>query len=194
MFGLGTDSAAVMTGRLNGLGAKVKRRNPELVQVHCVAHRLNLAASQAGKTMEYCQLYHSRIHSLYDYYINFQPRYDRLRELQVLLHGKAQQMTQPTSVRWLSVEACVKKIFSSYDAIVMSLEGEKDPKAISLFQFTANSLFLLFTALLINVLIVIGIRSLTFQKDSVDLSHIRHFLESTTSTLETMKVRSDKVN
>ena len=101
-------------------------------------------------------------------------------------------MTEPTSVCWLSVEAYVKKIFSSYDAIVMSLEGEKDPKAISLFQFTANSLFLLFTALLTDVLTVIGILSLTFQKDSVDLSHIRHSLASTTSTLEAMKVGLDK--
>ena len=151
-----------MTGRLNGLGAKLKRRNSEFVQVHCVAHYLNLAASQAGKAIEYRQSYHSRIHSLYFYYTNSQPRYDRLRELQVLLHDKAQQMTEPTSVRWLSVEACVKKIFSSYDAIVMSLEGEKDPKAIGLFQFTANGLFLLFTALLIDVLTVIGILSLTF--------------------------------
>ena len=120
VFGLCTDGAAVMTGRLNGLGAKLKRRNAEFVQIHCVAHRLNLAVSQAGKSIESCQSYHSKIHSLYDYYTNSQPRYDRLRELQVLLHGKAQQVAEPTSVRWLSVEACVKKVFTSYDAIVMS--------------------------------------------------------------------------
>ena len=72
------------------------------------------------------------------------------------MHGKAQQMTEPTSVGWLSVEACVKKILSSYDAIVMSLEGEKDPKAIGLFQFTANSLNLLFSALLIGWLVDFG--------------------------------------
>ena len=49
-------------------------------------------------------------------------------------------------------------------------------------------------ALLINVLTVIGILSLTLQKNSVDLSHVRHSLESTNSTLETMKIGSDKVN
>ena len=51
----------------------------------------------------------------------------------------------------------------------------------------------MFTALLIDALTVIGILSLTFQKDSVDLSHIRHSLASTTSTLEAMKVGLDKV-
>ena len=53
LLGLGTDGASVMTGRLNGLGAKLKRRNPKLTQVHCVAHRLNLAASQAGKDINF---------------------------------------------------------------------------------------------------------------------------------------------
>ena len=64
ILGLGTDGAAVMTGRLNGLGAKLRRRNSKLIQVHCVAHRLNLAASQAGRAIEYCQQYHCNIQSL----------------------------------------------------------------------------------------------------------------------------------
>lgn len=34
-----------------------------------------------------------------------------------------------------------KKIFSSYDSIAMSLDGEKDPKAVGLYQFIADSLF-----------------------------------------------------
>ena len=47
LLGLGTDGASDMTG------AKLKRRNPKLTQVHCVAHRLNLAASQAGKDINF---------------------------------------------------------------------------------------------------------------------------------------------
>ena len=74
-------------------------------------------------------------------------------------------MTEPSSIRWLTVEACLKKVFSSYVAIVMFLDGEKDPKAIGLFNFIAKSLFVLFTALFIDVLTVVGILSLTFQKD-----------------------------
>ena len=39
-----TDGAAVVTGCHNGLGVKLKQLNNILIQVHCVAHRLNLAA------------------------------------------------------------------------------------------------------------------------------------------------------
>ena len=44
IVGLGTDGAAVMTGH-HGLGVKLKQLNNNLIEVHCVAHRLNLAAS-----------------------------------------------------------------------------------------------------------------------------------------------------
>lgn len=43
IVGLETDGAAVVTGGHNGLGVKLKQLNNILIQVHCVAHRLNLA-------------------------------------------------------------------------------------------------------------------------------------------------------
>ena len=194
LLGLGTDGASVMTGRLNGLGAKLKRRNPKLTQVHCVAHRLNLAASQAGKDINFCKRYHEMIHSLYKFYSDSSVRYDRLRELQELLIGKATQMTEPTSVRWLSVEAAVKAIFANYAPVYQSLESEKTGgKADGLLKFVSTVKFVLFTVLLIDILTVVGILSLTFQKDSVNFSHIRQNVSTSRETLLTMKTHSETV-
>ena len=53
LMGLGTDGASVMVGCHNGVGAKLKEKSEKLVQVHCVAHRLNLAAPQASKNINY---------------------------------------------------------------------------------------------------------------------------------------------
>ena len=58
----------------------------------------------------------------------------------------------------------------------------------------ATSVFLLVTALLVDVLTVIGILSLTFQKDTVNLSSIRHYVDSTINTLNTMSTGSSTVN
>ncbi|KAK1891644.1 Zinc finger protein 862, partial [Dissostichus eleginoides] len=44
VMGLGSDGASVMTGKRAGVGALLKRVNPFLIQVHCVAHRAALAA------------------------------------------------------------------------------------------------------------------------------------------------------
>ena len=45
---LASDGVSVMTGRLNGVGARLKRdHNPNIMQMHCIAHRLALAEGQA---------------------------------------------------------------------------------------------------------------------------------------------------
>ena len=45
----GSDGAAVMTGRRSGVAARLKGHNPEIDSVHCGAHRLALASSQAAQ-------------------------------------------------------------------------------------------------------------------------------------------------
>ena len=196
LMGLGTDGASVMVGCRAGLGVKLKEMNNKMVQVHCVAHRLNLAASQAGKDIPYMQDFHRYIQLLYRFFADSQVRYDKLRELQSLLHGEVKQVPEGTSVRWLSIESAVKMIFSHFDAITMALEDDKDKtgKAAGLWSFIATSIFLLVTALLIDVLTCIGILSLTFQKDNVNLSAIRHNVDSTIATLNTMRNGSHTVN
>ena len=37
-----------MTGRLNGVAARLKRHSPRMISVHCVEHRLALAAAHAS--------------------------------------------------------------------------------------------------------------------------------------------------
>ncbi|KAJ8303281.1 hypothetical protein KUTeg_019677 [Tegillarca granosa] len=159
---LGTDGASVMVGCRNGLGVKMKTEyNNKLVQVHCVAHRLNLAASQVSTGIPYMEDYKRYIQLLYKFYSDSSVRYDKLRELQTLLHGKVKQVPEGTSVRWLSVESAVKMIS--------------------------------ITALPIDILTVIGILSLTFQQDIVNLSSIRRNVDATVSTLRTMVQHSDTV-
>lgn len=47
---------------------------------------------------------------------------------------------------------------------------------------------------MIDILTVIGVLSVTFQKDAVNLSYIRHSVSSTIDTLSDMKTGSNKVN
>ena len=68
LMGLGTDGAAVMVGCRGGLGVKLKEKNNMLIQVHCIAHRLNLAASQASSGIPYMQDYHRYIQLLYRFF------------------------------------------------------------------------------------------------------------------------------
>lgn len=53
LVGFASDGANVMTGCRNGVAARLARRQPLLTSTHCVAHRLALAASQAGDDVPY---------------------------------------------------------------------------------------------------------------------------------------------
>lgn len=112
------------------------------------------------------------------------------------MHGKVKQVVEPSSVRWLSVEACVTMILEYYDSLVMSLENEKSSKAtvVGIWQFTASTPFLLTTTFLIDVLSVIRTLSLLFQMDIANLSVIRHSVTSTVQAFEGMIDGSPVVN
>ena len=47
VIGLGSDGSSVMASDIRGVNGMMKQLNPFLVFVHCVAHCLNLAVSQA---------------------------------------------------------------------------------------------------------------------------------------------------
>ena len=112
------------------------------------------------------------------------------------MHGKVKQVVDPSSVRWLFVETCIRMIFEDYDSLVMFLENEKSSNAtaVGIWQFTASTLFLLTTALLIDVLSVIGTLSPLFQKDIANLSLISHSVTSTVQAFERMIDGSPVVN
>ena len=65
LMGFGSDGASVMTGRLSGVATRLHRSNPYLVAIHCVAHRLALACSQAGQKVSYIQKFKKALTSLY---------------------------------------------------------------------------------------------------------------------------------
>lgn len=58
------DGAAVMSGHLNGLQAKVRERYPCASFVHCCAHVLNLVLSQACSTIKDCKILFSTLNGL----------------------------------------------------------------------------------------------------------------------------------
>ena len=52
----GSDGAAVMMDRRSEVAARLKGDNPEIVSVHCGAHRLALASSQAAQHVPYMDI------------------------------------------------------------------------------------------------------------------------------------------
>ena len=68
--GIGTDGASTMMGRHNGVVARLKSITPSAIGVHCAAHRLNLASSQAGDSIPYVKKFSNILRQLYDFFDN----------------------------------------------------------------------------------------------------------------------------
>ena len=80
--GIGTDGAATMTGCHNGVVARLKETTPSVFGVHCAAHRLNLASSQAGDAIPY---FNNILRQLVDYFDNSAVRSAGLQAIQTLV-------------------------------------------------------------------------------------------------------------
>ena len=191
---LASDGAAVMTGKYNGVGAKLRQDIPHLVQVHCVAHKLALAAGQACRDVTLFNEYQLTLKNIYRYFNNSALRYNELRALQDLLQTDEdmRQVTlkEPASFRWLSFEAAVTAISDVYPALYMELEHDASKgvaEAKGLFTKVKNITFVLVTAFLRDILGVINKLSQTFQKNDLDISTVNVMIDSTISKLENFK-------
>ena len=65
--GIGTDGASTMLGCRNGVVAQLKRIRPSAIGIHCAAHRLDLASSQAGDAVSYVKKFNTIIRQLFDF-------------------------------------------------------------------------------------------------------------------------------
>ena len=125
---LASDGASVMTGRLTGVGARLRKDIPHMIQVHCVAHKLALAAGQACKNITLFNEYQLTLKNIYRYFNNSAVRYNELRALQDFLQADEDMrhvtLKEPASFRWLSLEGAVKAISDVYPALYMELEHD----------------------------------------------------------------------
>ena len=63
-----TDGAGAMIGRHNGMAAIIKREVPDLINIHCVCHRLALACADASKELNYIKKVEGLLPQVWKFY------------------------------------------------------------------------------------------------------------------------------
>ena len=188
--GLSTDGARAMTGRENGFVAYMRKDNPYLIDIHCIAHRLALASSQAANNIPYLQKYKWFVISIYSYFSHSASRQTRLKELEQVLQDPVLKYRPLYEVRWLSMFQAVHAIRINLSSL-LTFESEwaefSDPRARGILEEVTRFLFLATTHLLEDVLDVLKRLSKVFQKESVDFSIVPPLVESAICTIDGMK-------
>ena len=196
---LASDGASVMVGRKNGVGARLRSEYvPYLVQVHCIAHRLALAAANACKKVPFFDQFQCTIKQVYRFYTNSPVRYNSLRQLQQVLEDdpclRTITLKEPASFRWLSMHQAVKAVFSVFPALCLQLDNEcaekGSPDAKGLLTKLRSVKFVFSLALLLDVLEPITKLSKVFQGDLIDISIVRPAVDSTIAVLEDLQANA----
>jgi len=171
----GSDGASVMTGRLSGVAVRLTHHNPRMIAVHCVNHRLALAAAHASDSVPYLQQFKSILQTLFFFYQNSAVRMASLHAIQEILDDPQIKCKLAKDVRWLSHDNAIKAVIRTLPSILVSLDREAsengEPTAHGLYKFMKSYKFVATAYLLSDVLPHLSRLSRIFQKENVDLSY-----------------------
>jgi len=132
-----SDGASVMTGSRSGVATRLKELNPQLINFHCICHRLALACmSYISSVLKWLsQLWYMFQNSpkKMAVYLKTQAEMKAL----TLSTDKARshvtrRLKKARTTRWLSFDASVKAVYSDYPALLHTLNSLKDGDATSL--------------------------------------------------------------
>ncbi|KAK1901674.1 Zinc finger protein 862 [Dissostichus eleginoides] len=124
LYGLGTDGAAVMTGRLNGVAKQLTDSFPKLVSVACAAHRLALACKDASNAVRYMAHFRNHLQELHLFFRNSVNRSATLRSAATTLGLNDLKVKEVKDTRWLSQDLAVQNLQRNLPAVLAALAKE----------------------------------------------------------------------
>ncbi|KAF7219382.1 zinc finger protein 862-like [Nothobranchius furzeri] len=186
-----TDGAAVMTGCRQGVIKKLRELyNPDLVGIHCTAHRLALAASDAANSVPQVKRFQQDLRSIFIFFSNSAVRSNKLHELQKQLDEPQLKFTQPHAVRWLSIHNAVSVVCRSLKSLrdvlehMASSNAQDADKAKGLLLAVRQFNFVALCHMMKDVLMHVVLLSKHFQREDLDFSTAQPMVESTKEALK----------
>ena len=190
MRGIGTDGAATMIGKHNGVVTRLRAITPTAISVHCAAHRLNLASSQAANAIPYVKKFNTILRQIFAFFDNSCVRTAGLKAIQCLLQQKG-SLVAPCTTRWLSIEQSVSRLRDCFASVIISLqrEGEErgDAKALGLQAMVTEYRFVATMLMMCDALPHVARMSKCFQLTDCGYSIIASILATTLASLEQLK-------
>ncbi|KAK7141431.1 hypothetical protein R3I93_010952 [Phoxinus phoxinus] len=191
LYGLGTDGAAVMTGRVNGVAKQLKDSFPKIVSVACAAHRLALACKDSSNDVRYMATFRDHLQELHLYFRNSANRTATLKAASATLGVSDLKIKEVKDTRWLSQHKAIETLQRNLSAVLGALAEEAEvrrcPGAKGLYTFCATYRFVAAVYLQADVLPHLACLSKVFQKAHVCFLHIKEQVPVTIQTLRSIK-------
>ena len=131
VVGFGSDGASVMTGKNNGVAARLKRVNPFLISIHCKAHKLALCTSQASTGIQFLSTFKETLTALYRYFQKSSLQTHQLKEFQEIFQQPQLKVEEFHEIRWFAFYGALEALHRTWSSLLAYIESHDDPKAKS---------------------------------------------------------------
>ena len=123
LVGFGSDGASVMTGCKSGVGTLLKKEQPLLFTLHCMAHRLELGSKGITEANTFMATFTELLSSIYKFYHSSAWNRDNLKTSCAALGITFLVPSRVGGTRWLPhTMQALKKLWSIYPALMQHLE------------------------------------------------------------------------
>ena len=187
-----------MLGARSGLATRLKELNPTLISVHCICHKLALACADTSKDLDYIAGVERDLRTLWKAMENSPKRtnmylsvQEELKSLRLQDQSKkivARRLKKACHTRWLSMGQAVDTVYRDLEAVLRTLQSleKEDTVACGLLTKMHKPKFIGCIYIFQHVLPILNQLSKTFQKGSVNFSHIGPAVEHAKQKLQTI--------
>lgn len=192
LVGMGSDGAANMMGRKKGLAKLMKDDNPEMISIHCLCHRLELAFRDAFKSAKLYEKLLTLMIGLHYFYKRSPKQKKGLLEAIKVVGIKGLLPPKVTGTRWLGhISNGIDSLCRTYTAydVHLSTASHGNAKAEGLAKLLLNRELMAFVLLLQDMLKPLRRLSLQLQKVDASLADAAMWMESTVDALAECKNR-----
>ncbi|XP_070535062.1 zinc finger protein 862-like [Ptychodera flava] len=193
LVGVNFDGASVMMGQKSGVAKKITDIVPEAVVLHCVAHKLELAALDANKSAKYMVKFEDTIKGIFGFYHYSPKRRRELYEICAVLEEFGAHFSNVKQVRWLaSKERAIKAIKQNLPAVAMHLQHSSDARAHGYYKEITSVMFLKHLYFMLDYLPLLATLSRAFQQENLLIMELPDHIECTTVALSALKTTPGK--
>ncbi|XP_032696125.1 zinc finger protein 862 [Lontra canadensis] len=193
VVGLGTDGSAVLSSR-GGLVEKFQEVIPQLLPVHCVAHRLHLAVVDACGGIDLLKKCDRHIRTVFKFYQSSSKRLSALQEGAGPLEQEILRLKDLNAVRWVaSRRRTLNALVVSWPALARHLQavaeagGQTGHRAKGLLKLMKSFHFVKFCHFLLDFLSIYRPLSEVCQKEMVSITEVNSALGRAYVALEALR-------
>ena len=190
-----SDGASVMTGRLNGVAARLKRLNPPMLSFHCICHKLALACNDTSDCIQAVKQVEETLFHVWNFFENSPKRTNALVNTQILVKEMSvsdkekkvasKKLQKACKTRWLSIEASVSSALQNIIPVLLTLKAlDTNPTALGLYKKMRSSKFMYVLYVLNIILPILSWLSRTFQTGALNFSCIMPAIVSCKNQIE----------